>query len=55
MQKHNVMLTPLIASTDRIHGLDGNDTLIGMGGAGRMRWRLIAANDETAKAWRIAA
>jgi len=37
------------------YGGNGNDTLTGGIGDDRMRWRLIAANDETANAWRIAA
>lgn len=44
-----------IDTTDHINGYGGNDTLIGMGGADRMRWRLIAANDVATKAWRVAA
>ncbi|MDP1635517.1 MAG: hypothetical protein Q8L69_12655 [Gallionellaceae bacterium] len=51
-----------IAGDDHIEGGIGSDViqgglgaLIGLRGAGRMRWRLIAANDEVSHTWRVAA
>lgn len=49
------------ADDDVIYGNEGNDILIGgkgidtLEGNDRMRWRLIAANDEASRTWRIAA
>ena len=64
MQKHNVMLTPLIAGDDQLHGdADTVSVPLAEQGNDRMRWRtraaiiniIKAANDEAANAWRVAA
>lgn len=54
MLKLNAMLTPLIVVDGNDHALGefGNDVLFG---EGMPRWRIRAANDETANAWRVAA